>query len=279
MNPKAIFSKLPGLNQPRTSSPYISLTSPITRSTLHSLKKRFSALRSKYPQELEWPATSTSALTKEDLRPRAAVLVPLCNVNGQPGLLLEVRGKLRNHGGEVSFPGGKVDPTDESHIAAALRETNEELGIDPAQVEILGSLAPPQISLGGLLVFPYIGFIHARAGTIENEAKIGDTALPSFPMSSIRPSFPEVAHAFHLSLADIVDLDQRQRLRAHSFREGAPYWSIDVTDKVSGAPGLTWADASGIDEIGGSDQPGKLEVWGLTGWYVNVLMKWLDVYH
>ncbi|KAJ1306781.1 hypothetical protein OPQ81_007767 [Rhizoctonia solani] len=279
MSSKAIFSKLPGLNQPRTSSPYLSLTSPITRNTLQTLKKRFSVIRNKYPKDLEWPATASSALTEEDLRPRAAVLVPLCNVNGQPGLLLEVRGKLRNHGGEVSFPGGKVDPTDESHIAAALRETNEELGIDPTQVEMLGSLAPPQISLRGLRVFPYIGFIHARSSTTEAEAKSGDAALPSLPMSSIRPSFPEVAHVFHLPLADIADLDQRQRLRVHSFREGAPYWSIDVTDKVSEAPGLTWADTTGIDEIGGSDRPGKLEVWGLTGWYVNVLMQWLDVYH
>ncbi|CAE6482047.1 unnamed protein product [Rhizoctonia solani] len=279
MSSKAIFSKLPGLNQPRTSSPYLSLTSPITRNTLHSLKKRFNVVRNKYPQEPAWPATSTSALAEEDLRPRAAVLVPLCNVNGRPGLLLEVRGKLRNHGGEVSFPGGKVDPTDKSHIAAALRETSEELGVEPSRVEILGSLAPLEISLGGLLVLPYVGFVHARTPVVETEAKSGDAALPSLQISSIRPSYPEVAHVFHLTLKDIADLDQRQRLRAHSFRQGAPYWSIDVTDKVSEAPGLTWADASGIDEVGGSDRPGRLEVWGLTGWYVNVLMQWLDVYH
>ncbi|KAF8738827.1 NUDIX domain, partial [Rhizoctonia solani] len=279
MSSKNIFSKSFGLNPPRTSSPYLSLTSPITRNTLHSLRKRFSIVRSKYPRELKWPVGSTSALTEEDSRPRAAVLVPLCNVNGRPGLLLEVRGKLRNHGGEVSFPGGKVDPTDESHLAAALRETNEELGIDPAQVEILGSLAPPQFSLRGLRVFPYIGFVHAQALNAEPETKSGDAALPSFSMSSIRPSFPEVAHAFHLPLEDIADLDQKQRLRVHSFRNHEPYWSIDVTDKVSEAPGLTWTGPSGIDEVGGSDQPGKLEVWGLTGWYINVLMQWLDVYH
>ncbi|KDN42830.1 hypothetical protein RSAG8_06584, partial [Rhizoctonia solani AG-8 WAC10335] len=277
MSSKIIFSKLPGLNRPRTSSPYLSLTSPITKNTLHSLKTRFDVMRNRYPQELVWPITSTSI--EEDLRPRAAVLVPLCNVDGRPGLLLEVRGKLRNHAGEVSFPGGKVDPTDESHTAAALRETNEELGIDPAQVEILGSLAPPQISLRGLRVFPYIGFVHARPSAIETETRSGDVALPSFPMSSIRPAFPEVAHTFHLPLADIADLGKKQRLRTHSFGDGTPYWSIDVTDKVSGAPGLTWASISGIDEVEGSDRLGKLEVWGLTGWYINVLMQWLDVYH
>ncbi|CAE6417501.1 Nudix hydrolase 11 Short=AtNUDT11 [Rhizoctonia solani AG-1 IB] len=135
---------------------------------------------------------------------------------------------------EANFPGGKVDPTDKSHLAAALREANEELGIDPAQVEILGSLAPPQISLRGLRVFPYIGFVHSQIPNAGFEAKSGDAPLPSFSMSSIRPSFPEVAHAFHLPLGDIADLDQKERLRVHSFRNQAPYWSIDVTDKWEG---------------------------------------------
>lgn len=98
-------------------------------------------------------------------------------------------------------------------------------------------------------------------------------------MSSIRPSLPEVAHAFHLPLSDIAGLGQEQRLRVHSFRDQEPYWSIDVTDKVSEVPGLTWASPSGINEVGGSDREGKLEVWGLTGWYINVLMQWLEVYH
>jgi hypothetical protein len=95
-------------------------------------------------------------------------------------------------------------------------------------------------------------------------------------MSSLRPSLPEVPFAFHLPLSETVE---QQRLRAHLFRDQDPYWTIDVTDKVSGVPNLTWASATGIDEVGGSDRPGKLEVWGLTGWYVNVLMQWLEVYY
>jgi hypothetical protein len=98
-----ILTKLSSLNRPRTCSPYLSLTSPITRNTLLSLKQRLDAVRNGYPPELEWPLDSTPDLTTEDTRPRAAVLVPLCNVNGQPGLLLEVRGQLRNHGGEVRY--------------------------------------------------------------------------------------------------------------------------------------------------------------------------------
>ena len=76
----------------------------------------------------------------------AAVLVPFCNLNGNPGILLEVRGKLRAHSGEVrwtfscvscryspkvvSFLGGGVDPTDKSFLHATLRRAREEVGID-----------------------------------------------------------------------------------------------------------------------------------------------------
>ena len=49
-----------------------------------------------------------------------------------------------------SFPGGKVDPTDESTLHAALRETKEEIGIDADRIEILGKLGPPARSLSGL---------------------------------------------------------------------------------------------------------------------------------
>lgn len=55
-----------------------------------------------------------------------------------------------------SFPGGKVDPTDESVLHAALRETKEEVGIDADKIEILGRLGPPTRSMSGLRVWPYV---------------------------------------------------------------------------------------------------------------------------
>lgn len=65
-----------------------------------SLKQRLGTMREEYPPEYPWPI-SGNALSEEESRARAAVLIPLCNVEGRPGILLEVRGKLRNHGGEV----------------------------------------------------------------------------------------------------------------------------------------------------------------------------------
>lgn len=76
-------------------------------------------------------------LSLEDNRP-AAVLVPL-----EPGRgvwLTRRSARMVNHAGQVSFPGGKVDPGDASVEAAALREAWEEIGLDPAGVEILGRL-------------------------------------------------------------------------------------------------------------------------------------------
>src|SRR3954447_18584398 len=72
----------------------------------------------------------------------AAVLVPLFEEDGETRVILTRRGAPpRHHTGEVSFPGGRLEEGEEA-VAAALRETGEEVGLDPTQVEILGQLAP-----------------------------------------------------------------------------------------------------------------------------------------
>ena len=145
---------------PNPNASIVSLTSPFTRRSLRTIKDALSAAyTTKYPMN----PTET----------HAAVLVPLCNLNDSPGLLFEVRGKLRAHSGEIrwdipsfsrsiftqscqSFPGGKLDPTDGSLLHAALRETKEEVGVDAERIEILGRLGPPTRSLSGLRVWPYV---------------------------------------------------------------------------------------------------------------------------
>ncbi|MDB4969976.1 MAG: Hydrolase, family [Myxococcales bacterium] len=72
----------------------------------------------------------------------AAVLVPIVTEPGQPDRLLftERRHDLSTHAGQIAFPGGKQDPEDVDAAATAIRETTEELGIEPAAIEVLGTL-------------------------------------------------------------------------------------------------------------------------------------------
>lgn len=91
---------------------------------------------------------------------RAAVLMlfgpSMCG--GQDVLLTERSHDLRSHAGQVSFPGGRIDPGDDGAVGAALRETHEEVGVDPAQVEILGELPGLFLGPSGNAVTPVLGW-------------------------------------------------------------------------------------------------------------------------
>ncbi len=64
---------------------------------------------------------------------------------------------LRSHGGQVSLPGGRLDRPDEPVAVAALREAHEEIGVDPADVDVLGVLTPLPIAVSGYLLHPVVG--------------------------------------------------------------------------------------------------------------------------
>jgi len=92
-------------------------------------------------------------------QPEAAVLLLIYEVHGEPHVLFTLRTDLvETHKGQISFPGGAADPEDDDLRLTALRETYEEVGVRPEDVEVMGQLDDsPAIS--GFMVTPYVGFI------------------------------------------------------------------------------------------------------------------------
>jgi 8-oxo-dGTP pyrophosphatase MutT (NUDIX family) len=89
----------------------------------------------------------------------AAVLVPVVDRPGAATLLLTQRhAGLRSHSGQIAFPGGRIDPSDASPEQAALREAWEEVGLEPARVEVVGRL-PDYLSGSGYRIAPVLGIV------------------------------------------------------------------------------------------------------------------------
>ncbi len=125
-------------------------------------------------------------LPRDDLTP-AAVLVPLVDRPGDLTVLLTQRtAHLNDHAGQISFPGGRVEPEDPSHQAAALREAEEEVGLPPDRVDIIGVL-DPYIVRSGYRVTPVVGFVN--------------------PPFDVRPDPFEVAEVFEIPLSFVLDTD------------------------------------------------------------------------
>ena len=101
----------------------------------------------------------------------AAVLIAI-TLETQPRVLLTRRSiHLSQHAGEVSFPGGKRDPSDTSNIVVALREAQEETALYPFDVKLLGDL-PIQRARSGLSVKPIVGLIPAEVNLIAQPSEI-----------------------------------------------------------------------------------------------------------
>lgn len=112
----------------------------------------------------------------------AAVLIPLFERNGDlVAVFTERRADLRKHAGEISFPGGRQDAPDEDLRTTALREADEEIGLPPAAVELVGALPPVGTFVTGYRVFPFVGWIEAGHAWTPQESEVEQILELSLP--------------------------------------------------------------------------------------------------
>ena len=126
---------------------------PDTVLTPHVIRSRFATAGS-------WPAEIPGDALQQDRMPApASVLVPLVQRDDGLHVLLTRRtDHLHDHAGQISFPGGRQEPEDEDETATALRETQEEIGLDPHHVEILGRL-PVYTTITRFVVTPVVALV------------------------------------------------------------------------------------------------------------------------
>lgn len=140
---------------------------PAGRLTPEGLRERFAR-----------PPVWTPELVRErrftDRAPApAAVLIPLV-VRERLGLLLTQRtAHLSTHSGQIAFPGGKVDSEDRDATAAALREAQEEIGLEPAHVEVLGRL-PEYVTGTQFHITPVVALVQPGFTLLPNPGEVDD---------------------------------------------------------------------------------------------------------
>jgi 8-oxo-dGTP pyrophosphatase MutT (NUDIX family) len=121
-------------------------------------------------------------------RTEAAVLVPLYGWPDRPGIVFtERRADLRRHAGEISFPGGRRDRPDEDLRQTAVREAEEEIGLDPADVELVGALPPIGTFVTSYKVHPFVGLIPEKLELRPNPAEV-ETVL-EFGLKQLREAY------------------------------------------------------------------------------------------
>ena len=118
------------------------------------------------------------------------MLLPLYGWPDEPGLIFtERRADLRRHAGEISFPGGRHDEGDADLQATALREAEEEIGLDPGRVEIGESLPPTRTFVTNYVVHPFVGHIpHPRELSLTPNPGEVETVL-TFSLALLRESY------------------------------------------------------------------------------------------
>lgn len=208
------------------------------------------ALRQRFGAPPAWQPEIRQELRFADRPPAAAaVLVPLVNrPSGLSVLLTERSAHLSTHSGQIAFPGGKVDETDSDATDAALREAEEEVDLKRNFVEVIGQL-PVYVTGTQFIITPVVGLV--QEGFV------------------LRPNPDEVAHAFEVPLAFLMDPAQHRRHRFEwdgQAREwfSMPYWQPMRVDARAGeSPPVPAADVERF-------------IWGATAGMLRNFYRFLS---
>ena len=166
-------------------------------------------LRRAFLAATELPLVREEGVPAGELTP-AAVLLPLVvRLGGLQVLLTRRTDHLHHHPGQISFPGGRVEAHDLSPVMTALRETEEEIGLDPDRVELLGEL-PDYCTGTGFRVTPVVGLVH--------------------PPFELKLDAFEVAEAFEVPLSFLLDPANHQRHRMEYQGRMREYYAMPYGD-------------------------------------------------
>lgn len=151
----------PAAARPGDPAPWASLAPADRRPTVADVRRALEAAPAPRLSPLEGTPTRASA-----------VLAPVYEEGGEAWVVLTRRAQhLRSHRGEVSFPGGGREG-EESLAATALRESREEVGLDPASVELVGELDHLETVMGRSWIVPYVGVLPGRPRLRPNPAEV-----------------------------------------------------------------------------------------------------------
>ena len=195
------------------------------------------AMRRRFIAPPVWtPEIKTEPRFTERAPAHASVLVALVPRNEFTVLLTQRTDHLTDHPGQISFPGGRVEPTDLDATATALREAHEEIGLDAAFVDVLGAL-PTYTTGTGFIVTPVVAFVR-----------------PGF---AVKADPFEVAEVFEVPLAFLMNPANHRR------------HAIEVDSVQREFLSIPW---DGLDEKG---QSRRYFIWGATAAMLRNLYRFL----